>query len=268
MEYRFGKLAVVALIELACLFCGCKTDESLCPDLSEVRTNKADTTYVVTVGMENSKFAGACPGASLDASRMTALLRSYSDNVVSFSSETALKGDVKKAMEEAASKAELFIFYYSGHGGSDKFYDTGSDEIDGKDEYLCLYDTYMRDNEVWNAISKCKGRVLLIVDACHSCTMWRDVKPFTMKACLPLSTTHSAQGTLSMQCWSGCPDDTYSYGSSLGGQFTNTLLKYFDQRKTYDYLWAEIERDDNLQRFEKVQRTVMGTGFGAKPIFR
>ena len=268
MEYSFGKLAVVALTAFACLFSGCKTDDSVGQSLAEVKTNKSATTYVVTVGMENSKFAGACPGAGIDSKRMTEILHTYSDNVVAFSSETAVKADVQKAMENAASKAELFIFYYSGHGGSDKFWDTGAEEADGKDEYLCLYDTYMRDNEVWNVISKCKGRVLLIVDACHSCTMWRQVKPFTMKACLPLAATHSAQGFLSMQCWSGCPDNTYSYGSSTGGQFTNTLLKYFNPTKTYDYLWEEIERDSNLQRFEKVQRTVMGTGFGAKPIFR
>ena len=127
MEYSFGKLAVVALTAFAFLFSGCKTDDSVGQSLAEVKTNKSATTYVVTVGMENSKFAGACPGAGIDAKRMTELLRAYSDNVVAFSSETAVKKDVVKAIENAVAKAELFIFFYSGHGGSDKFWDTGAD---------------------------------------------------------------------------------------------------------------------------------------------
>lgn len=270
MEYSFGKLAVVALTAFACLFSGCKTDDSVDQSLAEVKTNKSATTYVVTVGMENSKFAGACPGAGIDAKRMTEILHAYSDNVVAFSSETAVKKDVVKAIENAVAKAELFIFFYSGHGGSDKFWDTGADEIDGKDEFYCLYDTYLRDNEMWQLISKSKGRVLLINDCCHSQSIYQvpNFRGITMKKCVPFAATHTATGTLSMQCWSGCPDNTYSYGSSTGGQFTNTLLKYFNPTKTYDYLWEEIERDSNLQRFEEVQRTVMGTGFGAKPIFR
>lgn len=268
MEHSFGKLAVVALTAFACLFSGCKTDDSVDQSLAEVKTNKSATTYVVTVGMENSKFAGACPGAGIDAKRMTEILHAYSDNVVAFSSETAVKKDVVKAIENAVAKAELFIFFYSGHGGSDKFWDTGADEIDGKDEYFCLYDTYLRDNEMWQLISKSKGRVLIMADMCHSQTCFMVPAKFDFRSCLPFSATHIIGGTVNMQCWSGCPDDTYSYGSSTGGQFTNTLLKYFNPGKTYDYLWNEIERDDKLKQFEEVQRTVMGTGFGAKPIFR
>ena len=268
MEYSFGKLAVVALTAFVCLFSGCKTDDSVDQLLAEVKTNKSATTYVVTVGMENSKFAGACPGAGIDAKRMTELLRAYSDNVVAFSSETAVKKDVVKAIENAVAKAELFIFFYSGHGGSDKFWDTGADETDGKDEYFCLYDTYLRDNEMWQLISKSKGRVLIMADMCHSQTCFMVPAKFDFRSCLPFSATHIIGGTVNMQCWSGCPDDTYSYGSSTGGQFTNTFLKYFRPELSYDELWEKIESDQALQQFEKVQRTKMGNDFGTRDVLK
>lgn len=244
--------------------CGCK-------DVPETNIDipKGSNTWVVTVGMENSKFAGACPGAGLDASRMTKLFRSYTDHVKAFSSETATKSAVTKAMKEAAANAELFIFYYSGHGGSEPFYDTGKEETDGSDEFFCFYDTWMRDNEVWDIIKNRKGRTLIIADCCHSQTCFRNPNGIDLsKFQMVLRATTTESGPINMQCWSGCPDNTYSYGSSTGGQFTNTLLKYFNARKTYDYLWKEIESDKSLQRYEAVQRTLMGDSFTGRPVFQ
>lgn len=267
MKKYLGTVIGALALTGAVLFGGCKTDgQSGQPDES-VKTNKSEKTYVVTVGMETSQFAGDCPGAGVDAKRMTELLRTFSDNVVSFSSETAIKADIKKAMEDAVSKSELFIFYYSGHGGSDWFADTGADEEDGKDEFLCFYDTYMRDNEVWDIISKAKGRVFLMIDACHSRTMWRQPKPFSLQGFIPLAATYNEQGSLAMQCWSGCPDNTYSYGNSAGGKFTNTLLKYFSPYETYDSLWGKIESDKSLRQYEEVQRTKMGADYGSVRMF-
>jgi hypothetical protein len=71
-----------------------------------------------------------------------------------------------------------------------------------------------------------------------------------------------------MLCWSGCPDDTYSYGASSGGQFTNALLRHLDATKTYEYLWNEIKNDRLLRSYENPQSTVLGNGFTGKAIFR
>lgn len=223
-------------------------------------------TYVVCVGMENSEFAGACPGAQVDAQRMTRLLSNFSTNVQSFYSSNATYANVKNAMIDAANKAELFIFYYSGHGGQQ---DTkNAAEADGQDEYLCFYDRHMWDDEVWNIISKCKGRVMLIIDACHSETMYRAPKPITLRRAIPLQATNFAEGNLSLMVWSGCPDSTFSYGDSAGGKMTNTLLKHFSYNGSYDDLWRKIENDKSLQKFEMVQRTLMGARFGSRAIFR
>lgn len=53
-----------------------------------------------------------------------------------------------------------------------------------------------------------------------------------------------------------------------GGKMTNTLLKYFNPDKSYDYIWSCIENDKSLKRYEEVQRTLMGPRFGSKKIFR
>ena len=261
-----------ALILAAAMVAGCINENTTTPELP-VPTPAVQATYLC-VGMESSARFGACPGCKKDAESLSALMADkFGYTGTTLISEKATKAAVVQKLKEgleATPEDGLFLFFYSGHGGSDKFWDTGADETDGKDEFYCLYDTYLRDNEMWRLISKAKGRVLLINDCCHSQSLFHapSCRGITMKKCDPLAATHTAPGTISMQCWSGCPDNTYSYGSSTGGQFTNTLLKYFHPAKTYDYLWEEIERDANLQRFEEVQRTVMGTGFVAKPIFR
>ena len=261
MKKRFMSFLLAVSVCLG--FGGC-TSEEIAPQES-----KSTNTYAVVVGMENSNFAGACPGAGYDADRMYKLLSAYTPNIVLYRDSNATKANVVAALKRAVANAKdgLVIFSYSGHGGSEPFYDTGKEEVDGKDEFLCLYDTYMRDNEIWEIIRQSNGRVFLCFDCCHSQTMFRTIG-FKVKP--PLSWDHTLnelQG-FSMLCWSGCPDDTYSYGASTGGQFTNALLRHFDSRKSYEALWEEIKRDKTLRVYENPQSTVLGNGFSGKAIFR
>lgn len=242
---------------------GCKTTEEVEPE------PKGSYTYAVVVGMENSRFAGSCPGARYDAMRMSQLLTKYTDNVKTFIDGAATKAAVKAALADAISKAGngLVIFYYSGHGGSEPFPDTGMEEVDGMDEFLCLWDTYFRDNEIWSEIRKSRGRVMWITDSCHSETQFRS-PGFVLTP--PLAWDHKLNETqpFSLLCWSGCPDGTYSYGSSTGGQFTNALLRHLQATDTYDVLWEKIKGDKTLRRYEDPQSTAIGNGFDGKPIFR
>lgn len=230
---------------------------------------KSTNTYVVIVGMENSMFAGSCPGARIDSSRMHALLSSYTSNITLLQDKQATKKSVTTALEKSIKEAEngLVIFYYSGHGGSQRFADTDAEEVDGQDEYYCLWDTWFKDNEMWNIISQSKGRVMLINDCCHSETLFREPK-ISLKQVIPLSTSRDRETSFSLLCWSGCPDNTYSYGSSTGGQFTNALLRHFKPNKTYEYLWNEIKKDSVLREYEDPQKTEIGIGFTGKCIFR
>ena len=76
------------------------------------------------------------------------------------------------------------------------------------------------------------------------------------------------KGQVSMLCWSGCPDDTFSYGSDGGGEFTNTMLEKFKRGQTYKELWEKIAEDKSLQAFEIVQETVVGRDFRDREAFR
>ena len=247
----------------ALLICGCKTTDDGNPE------QKSTNTYAVVVGMENSQFAGSCPGAGYDADRLYKLISCYTPNIVLYKDSKATRATVVSALKKAVEQAGegLVIFCYSGHGGSDPFPNTGIEETDGKDEYLCLWDTYMRDNEIWSIISQSKGRIFLYFDCCHSQTMYRNP---CFKISPPLSWDHTIneQQSFSMLCWSGCPDDTYSYGASNGGQFTNALLRHFDDKKSYEYIWNEIKADRILKSYENPQSTALGDGFKGKAIFR
>lgn len=255
-------IALSLSIATAAILLGCKN-----PDDNMVA--KTNSTYAVVVGMEQSRLAGACPGAGYDAARMKTLLSQYTSNISYLRDANATKTAVSSALRNAIAKAGsgLVVFYYSGHGGSDPFPNTGAEEVDGKDEYLCLYDTYMKDNEVWEIIKTCRGRFFLLVDACHSETMWRSPG---FRVVPPLSYDHEMGGEypFSMLCWSGCPDSDYSYGSAAGGQFTNALLRHFAANKTYEYLWNEIKNDRVLRAAENPQSTAIGDGFTGKPMFR
>jgi len=255
-------LSVAALI-------GCTSVDTDSNDPSD-RTNSTENTYSIVVGVENSSYAGSCPGALSDSKRMYNLIREYSRSTTLIQDAGATRQRVVEALRKSVQDAGdggLVVFYYSGHGGSNPFPDTGIEETDGKDEFLCLYDTYLRDNEIWDVISKSKSRVLCIFDCCHSRTCFRSPS-FTLSKALPLAATWKEDGPIAMQFWSGCPDDAYSYGSITGGKFTNTIIKYFKTGISYDTLWNLVEKDGSLQQYEKVQRTLMGADFGSLPFLK
>lgn len=263
-----NRLIAMVFTAALCALVGCKDGQNdpvpqPQPEVSPV----ADAgTAAVVIGMEKS-FAGNCPGANLDAKRMNDLLSKYAKDVYYLTNEQATHDRVASAMKEAATH-DLCIIYYSGHGGSTAFADTGSEEADGRDEYLCVYDKMFRDNEIWSIISNAKGRVLLIFDCCHSKTMFRVPGITLKKTSSKMMMRRRDANTFSMLCWSGCPDDAYSYGSNAGGEFTNCLLAKFAANKTYEYLWNEIAADKELRKSEIVQKTEIGTGFVAKPVFK
>lgn len=262
MNWFAKALAVYSLAAFG--FSGCKEIQQDNGD------SRSSNTYAVVVGMEKSAFAGECPGAAYDAKRMYSLLSKYTANVRLFIDEDAKKESVKDAIRNGVKNGELFIFYYSGHGGSEAFPDTGIEEDDGMDEFLCLYDAFMRDNEIWDIISTSEGRIMLIVDACHSKTIMRNPICFDLERfqCASFRAISNENLGVNIECWSGCPDDAYSFGSANGGKMTNTILMYFDPAETYDSLWNKVENDKSLQRFEYVQRTKSGIGFTNVKVFK
>ena len=247
-----------------CLLDGVHTPEENTTDDDRASLKKA---YVITVGVENG-YAGKCAGAKTDCNHMASLLKPYAKTLVKLVDKQATITAVCNALKTGA-KSDLLIFYFSGHGGQVNTAQAANDptEADKKDEFICLYDGGLLDNSIWNIISTCKGRVVLIFDACHSQTMYREPVTFSRQIAQARDKHHVA-GNLRMICWSGCPDNSYSYGSSSGGVFTNAIRKYFNKKLTYDQLWSKLESYKTLTKQEKIQCTTMGTKFGTTKVFQ
>lgn len=254
------KTLIAMMAAAAMLFNGCKDIGSGPSPSQGGEPASLPSTAVVCIGVENG-WAGACPGAAVDAKRMAKLLKLQAGNAKLLLDKDATVNSVKAALSDAV-KSDFTVVFYSGHGGQDTHGD--SSEADGKDEFMCLYDAPLYDNDIWRILSKGK-RVVLICDCCHSATMYRTAL-FSSKSKMMKSSKDSSQ--VQMLCWSGCPDNTYSYGSDEGGWLTNTLLKYFDATLTYQELWSKVKSDKALKRYEDVQETVIGTDFRNLKIFK
>lgn len=244
-------------LALACLFAGACVSTPDKPTTDDYIPTKSDKMGAVLVGVETSKIAGNCPGSRKDALDMQSVVECYTDNIKVFIAEQAIKADIVAALQEAVAKYEYVFFYYSGHGGSEKLSTTGAEEADGKDEFLCFYDKYMLDNEVWSIISKAKGKVFLIFDCCHSETMFRTPQVTFKNSLRRLSASRTASD-FAMLCWSGCPDNTVSYGSASGGMFTRAISNYLTFTSTYREIWGKVSTDKWLLQSQSPKQTVIG----------
>ena len=246
----------------------------------------------VCVGMEHSSRFGDCPGCKSDATRIYKLLNDslkYSGSLLI--SEQATKAAVVNKLKECVAATPddgLCMFLYSGHGGQEYL---GGDEPEGaddQDEYLCLYDSHMLDDEIWDIVSKCKGRVFLYFDACHSATMYRSVRSEIVKGAAKTKAkalawdsadmTRSSGFTFnpkvkarpmsleasgpSILCWSGCKEAEYSYGSSFGGTLTNAMLDNWKKGLSYDALWGKTY---NSVKKDRPDQTPVQTCIGGFP---
>ena len=70
--------------------------------------------------------------------------------------------------------------------------------------------------------------------------------------------------SFALLCWSGCPDDTYSYGSKEGGFFTSTLMNHWKPGISYEQLWKSISADESLKSAQYCQQTLLGGGWNFK----
>lgn len=241
-----------------------------CKTINKHMFEQADkkSTGVLCIGMENSRFAGNCPGAQIDATRMHNVLKKYSDNATLLVSQQATKVVVMQKMVEVCQK-DLAIIFYSGHGGDQKqSVSTQANwaEPTGKDQFLCLYDAKMLDDEIWNILCGAKGRVVLICDCCHSGTMFR--APLSLEGKKVNEGLFGASNEPDLFYIGGCIDQSYSYGDANGGLLTNAFLERFREDKTYEDMWKVLHNNKILNQSEQVQHTELGKSFKDYLIFR
>lgn len=252
----------------------------------------------LAVGMEVSKRFGGCPGCKMDAENLSTLMRSeFGYDGTTLISESATKANVVKCLKkgiEETPEGGLFLFFYSGHGGQERLGGKEPDGADAPDEFLCLYDTYMLDDEIWDIVSKCRGRVFMYFDACHSATMYRsvlfDIESAVMNGGKPLvedteavglalavpsdafemtkgfsfdpsmfSKAHAMDAAGSrpspcIMCWSGCKESEYSYGGDHGGVMTRAVMRNWKRGRAYSLLWGRVMTD--VQKEQPTQHPV------------
>lgn len=231
------------------------------------------TTSIVLAGVENG-WAGACPGAIKDVSTMASVFRKSANNfdITQLVDKQATVADFTKAVANAVKK-DLAIIFYSGHGGQDTSHALGKANLedDNINEFICLYDKPFLDDNIWHLISQSRGRVVCIWDCCHSATMFRTVELTKKKKINDFSgfkferpkTLLAGARDSGFSLWnlSGCPDNTYSYGSDAGGMLTNTIERYARDYLTYQDVWDKVSSNKELKRSEIVQKTELGKSF-------
>lgn len=268
------------LVIAAMLVAGCV--ESVVPGCDT--RSEADSPRYLCVGMESSARFGSCPGCATDAKNMTRIL----SESLGYEGDTLISGQATKSAVvsklrqgiDSTPADGLFLFIYSGHGGQEYLGGSEPSGADREDEYLCLYDTYMTDDEIWSIVSRCKGRVFLYFDACHSATMYRSVaselkvgkltpengavsmyvqpdgsiamamsaelvpsKGFTFDIPELVSAramSADSAGAPRILCWSGCKESEYSYGGSSGGVMTGALVRSWHSGISYSDLWKKV----------------------------
>ena len=282
------KMLLIAVAVVA----GCM--EAQVPESDNESKNTNGVSYLC-VGMEKSARFGDCPGCEVDAKRLDALMKEkYGyDGEILISSQATKSAVVQRlrAGVERTREDGLFLFFYSGHGGQENLGGKEPDGADRQDEYLCLYDSHMLDDEIWDIVSRCRGRVFLYFDACHSATMYRSVvcdvarspevaeamalstnamvkssgftfKPRGLTTARAMSFEEDPRSEPRLLCWSGCRESEYSFGSSRGGMLTSALVGSWKKGCSYDYLWEEAStKVRRSQPGQNPVQTRIGLGF-------
>ena len=238
------------------------------------QTTDKNKKWALVVGMESSKW-GSCAGSTKDSNVMLGLIKQYvaDDHIIKFNDKQGTVNAVRKALEEQIAKVPedgLFIFTYSGHGGQYNKSSSAQNETDNQDEFLCLYDGGLIDNDLWEIFSKCKGRAVCIYDCCHSGTMYRlpheQEEGDEVEDRLPLERPFFAKyenvrAGVKMLVISGCGEETVSWGDSVnGGVLTSAMKKYFNKCLNYKEWWKKFKDDSS---FKKVKQVPICTKIGA-----
>lgn len=220
--------------------------------------------FALVVGVESSKW-GACPGSTKDSNVMLELIKQYvdddDDHIVKLNDRQGTVEAVRNALVDQIAKVPedgLFIFTYSGHGGQNNRSSSAKDETDGRDEFLCLYDGGLIDNDLWEMFNQCKGRVFVVFDCCHSGTMYRlpaeQEDGVEEEDRLPLEKPFFAKfenvrAGISMLVVSGCGEETVSWGDSVnGGVLTSAMKKNFNKCLNYREWWNKFKQESTFKK--------------------
>ncbi len=203
---------------------------------------------------------GKLNAAEKDAADIQALAKTAGFRTDLITGANATRNNVLAALNNAAANlqsGDIFVLYYSGHGG--QLPDLDGDEDDGKDETWCLYDSQLLDDEIKLQWPKFKEdvRIFMLSDSCHSGTISKfdpnqpiqarytndtpKAMPYEIETSIFLqnssyyrryisevdvakSVFDESQIKASVRLISGCQDNQQSYDGILNSKFTEKLL--------------------------------------------
>ncbi|HRO04092.1 MAG TPA: caspase family protein, partial [Terricaulis sp.] len=137
--------------------------------------------FLLSVGISDYGGQGDLAYTADDARNLyTALQQSGSlaQGSVVLTDGQATLANVRAAFQRIAAQVgpnDLFFFFFSGHGGQEPSRQ-GSNELDGREEFLALRDGYLYDDEMARLFGALRSRLSIIaLDACFSGGFARDV---------------------------------------------------------------------------------------------
>jgi metacaspase-1 len=192
---------------------------------------------------------GGCWGCELDVDNVERILQPLGYQRTILKTENATKRKLMDALASATrlKSGDIFVFYYSGHGGQqpDQTGD-GKDELDGNDETLVLYDGELRDdslNEIWTSM-KPGVRVVMLSDSCNSGTNYKDLGATLSRPTpiVPLDAKAATSMRAQLIHLGGCRDSKTSAGYASGGLFTVALCNTWGGgfKKPYKALYDAV----------------------------
>lgn len=142
------------------------------------------TTYAKKVALLVEAASGHPINSDMDITTMKNILKSEF-NISVISHQEATSTNIRQALIKMAKNlksSDTFLFYYSGHG--DRFSNKISKEDDKQDDFLvtkdmtCNYnkiDNVLIDDELNYRYAQIKAKKIIIIDACHSETLYKSV---------------------------------------------------------------------------------------------
>jgi hypothetical protein len=246
--------------------CGCTHTQIVDPiEYDTIKTNGVHRKIALICSLTKvdkkayDGWDGYCPGTDVDARNFANMCSKNNIPYIKIENEQCTGNNIiqlwKTCIESLDKNNGLFIFFYSGHGG--QVY--SSTEKDRLDETLCLWDGQMRDDTVWqllNIVPK-TCRIFMVTDCCNSGTNFQ--LPFNLGRTSKKLASRSQEPN--MLHYGGCGDSESSYGSSIGGVFTNYLKRNYNENYSYlEWFTVTIEQ----MKKEKQKPTFAETGISFK----
>lgn len=204
------------------------------------------TSYAKYVALLAETASGGYINSDKDIETMKRLLgEKYKLTILREDQATSINIRAELVKAQGLKADDTFLFYFSGHG--DRFYMGDEGERDGYDDFLVTSDMkctergaithVLIDDELGYLYAQIPARKIIIIDACHSETMYKGISdnPYTKtsKECgsgikkrgFPVDAKFSKAHADHIIYIAACHEDEKSEGSREGGIFTLAFAK-------------------------------------------